>query len=70
MDLKEIRNKSKKMLANFVDEIGLDGEFYASTCNCPMTYGITKLNGCGEFVAPGSERLKKNFTNFKIWWKD
>ena len=39
MDLKEIREKSKKILAHFIDEIGLDGEFYASTCNCPMAWG-------------------------------
>lgn len=58
MDLKEIREKSKKILAHFIDEIGLDGEFYASTCNCPMAWGKPKFNGCGEFVAPASERLE------------
>lgn len=58
MDLKEISEKSKKILANFLDEIGLDGEFYVSTCNCPMTWGEPKFNGCGEFVAPVSERLE------------
>ena len=59
MDLKEIQNKSKKMLASFVNEIGLDGEFYASTCNCPMKWGKPKFNGVGEFIAPGSERLER-----------
>lgn len=59
MDLKEIRDKSKKALANFVDEIGLDGEVYASVCNSPMAWGKTKFNGCGEFIAPGSGRLEE-----------
>lgn len=57
MDLKEIRNISKKMLANFVDEIGLDGEFYASTCNCPMAW--RRLDVPGKFIAPGSEELER-----------
>lgn len=65
MDLKEIRDKSKKMLSNFVDEIGLNGEFYVSECNCPMAWGKPKFNGCGEFVSPGSERLEGILQNSK-----
>ena len=59
MELKEIREKSNRMLANFIDEIGLDGDFYVSNCNYPMVWGKPKLNACGEFVAPSSERLEK-----------
>ena len=59
MDLKEIREKTKKMLTIFINEIGLNGEFYASTCNCPMAWGKPKLNACGEFVEPASERLER-----------
>lgn len=44
MDLKEIREKAKKMLANFVDEIGLDGEAYVDTCNCPIAWGNPIFN--------------------------
>lgn len=58
MDLKEISDKSKKMIANFINEIGLDGEFYTTTCNCQMTWGKPMFDGCGEFVAPDSVRLK------------
>lgn len=56
MDLKEIREKSKKILSNFVDEIDLDGEFYASICNCPMMWAPHIAPG--EFVAPDSKRLE------------
>ena len=59
MELKEVKEKSKKMLANFIDEIGLDGDSYTSTCNCPMAWGEPKLCGCGEFIAPESERLQE-----------
>ena len=65
MDLKEISEKSKKILSNFVDEIGLDGEFYVSGCKCPMVWGRPKFNGCGEFVSPSSERLEKILQNSK-----
>ena len=58
MDLKEIREKAKKMLANFVDEIGLDGEAYVDTCNCPIAWGNPVFNSLGEFVSPGSKRLE------------
>lgn len=65
MKLKEISDKSKKMLSNFVNEIGLNGEFYVSVCNCPMAWGRPKFNGCGEFVSPGSERLEGILQNSK-----
>lgn len=58
MELKEIREKSKKILANFVEEIGLDGEYYGSLCDAPMTWGNPKSKGLGEFVSPGTERLE------------
>ena len=65
MKLKEISDKSKKMLSNFVNEIGLNGEFYVSVCNCPMAWGRPKFNGCGEFVSPRSERLEGILQNSK-----
>ena len=63
MDLKEIREKAKKMLANFVDEIGLDGEAYVDTCNCPIAWGNPVFNSLGEFVSPTSKRLEIFYKN-------
>ena len=64
MDLKEIKDKSKKMLSNFVDEIGLDGEFYASTCNnCPVTW--SNMDAVGEFITPESMRMEEILKNAK-----
>lgn len=58
MELRELRQISKEMLANFINEIGLDGEYYASTCNCPMTWGTPKFWEAGEYITPESDRLK------------
>lgn len=57
MNLKELREKSLNILKDFVDAIGLDGEFYFSTCNCPISWGRPKAGGTGEYVTPGSKRL-------------
>lgn len=75
MDLKEIRNKANMMLANFVNEIGLDGEWYSKLNDTPMEVGdIEQLDdnsdrgGC--FLTPGSTDLtsyleKQNFDEKK-----
>lgn len=57
MDLREIKEISVKMIENFVNTIGLDGEYYAKTCNCPMSWGKPKLGAEGEFITPLSDRL-------------
>ena len=44
MDLREIKNISVKMIGNFVNTIGLDGEYYGTICNCPMSWGRPKLD--------------------------
>ena len=58
MELNEIRNKSKEYLSNFINRIGLDGDYYTSTNNCAISWGTPKLNSNGEFVTPYSERLE------------
>lgn len=57
MDLREIKNISVKMIENFVNTIGLDGEYYGTTCNCQMSWGKPKLDAEGEFITPESDRL-------------
>ena len=59
MDLKELRQNSRKMLATFLDSIDLDGEWYSELNTTPLVWGKPKFNGCGEFVSPGSERLEE-----------
>ena len=46
-----------KMIENFVNTIGLDGEYYGSTCNCSIAWGRPKLDAEGEFITPKSDRL-------------
>lgn len=65
MELKEISEKSKEMIKTFVDEIGLDGEYYCNLNETPLIFGKPKLNACGEFISPGSERLKLFLQNNK-----
>lgn len=57
MDLREIKNISVKMIGNFVNTIGLDGEYYGTTCNCPMSWGRPKLDAEEEFITPKSDGL-------------
>lgn len=57
MQVKEIKEISKKMLATFINEIGLNGEYYASINKTPIAWGNPKLNSPGEFVSPESKRL-------------
>lgn len=57
MDLKDIITESRKMLSMFVDEIGLNGEFYSKLNKTHIVWGKPKLGGLGEYLSPGSERL-------------
>lgn len=58
MDLKEVREKSRKMIATFVNEVGLDGEWYSQLNTTPLVFGTPKLDNYGEYVSPETERLE------------
>lgn len=66
MDLREVKNISVKMIENFINSLGLDGEFYASTCNCPIAWGKPKLDAEGEFLSPESDRLNRFLNAAKL----
>ena len=66
MDLREIKNISIKMIENFVNTIGLDGEYYSASCNCPTFWGRPKLDAEGEFITPESNRLINLLNNARI----
>ena len=55
-ELKEAREKTRKMLATFVDAIGLNGEWYSNINTTPLVFGNSI--GLGEFISPGSKRLE------------
>lgn len=59
MELRDIKNISTQMIRVFVDSIGLDGKYYAGTCNSPMFWGRPKLDNEGEFVTPNTSRINK-----------
>lgn len=65
MELKEINSKAKEMLANFVNEIGLDGEYYIeANGNTPVAFGKVLVDSLGEYMTPESRRLE-NFLKGK-----
>lgn len=68
MELKELNEKSKAMLAEFINEIGLDGNYYVQTnCKAPVTYGIpTGGVGCGEYITPHSRKMECFLKNKKF----
>lgn len=67
MELKEFNNKAREMLANFVNEIGLDGEAYLeANGRTPVTFGKTLVDSDGEYMTPESRRLEKFLSGKKI----
>lgn len=58
MEIEKIRDEAKKRLANFVNIIGFDGDFYASNLNCPIMWAKTVIDAPGQFLGPGSEKLE------------
>jgi len=67
MELKEINKKAKAMLANFVDEIGLDGESYIeANGKTPVAFGKVLIDALGEYMTPESRRLKTFLEGKKI----
>ncbi len=59
MDLKELKENSRKMLATFINSIDLNGEWYSQINTTPLAWGNPRLNACGEFISPGSKRLDR-----------
>ena len=64
MNLKELRKISKKMLATFVDAIGLDGEYYANSNNVPMIFH--DIIGLRTIYEPRISNIKRNLARNKI----
>lgn len=60
MELKEMKKKSIKILADFIDEIGLDGDYYVETnCKAPMVYIDDLEDAAGEYITPKSARYEE-----------
>ena len=60
VDFEEVKKRSKKMIANFVDTLGMDGKYYANTMTTPIVYGdygAFTYEKPGKFFQPG-EKLK------------
>lgn len=65
MELKEIREETRKMLEVFVNTIGLDGEYYSQLNKTPILWGGPLINLPGEFLSPNSERLEDYMEEIK-----
>ena len=61
MKLKDINELSNKMLSNFVNEIGLDGDYFISNKTCPIIF--SNVLGCGEYIYPNSKNRLDNIIN-------
>ena len=57
MELKELKSVTDSYIANFVNCLGLDGDYYVSCLDCPIAFGPTV--GCGQFLTAGSKQLKE-----------
>lgn len=56
MDIEEIKENSKKMLATFINEINLDGEWYSEINNTPMLF--KPISSPGRFYSPESPEIQ------------
>lgn len=67
MELKEINKKTEAMLVNFVNELGLDGQYYTETNGrTPVAFGKVLIDALGEYMTPESRRLKSFLKGKKI----
>ena len=57
MDIEEIKENSKKMLATFINEINLDGEWYSEINNTPMLF--KPISSPGRFYSPESPEIQE-----------
>ena len=68
MSLDEINNMANELLKNFVNCLGLDGNYYVSVTKTPIMFGNTFFNG--RFLTARSGELKeyiaKNITDEKM----
>ena len=61
MEIEQIGKLTQKMVEVFVNEIGLDGDAYASTMNnCPIVFGKVKGGACGQYLSPADLKVNKS----------
>lgn len=67
MKIDKVMTKSKKMIEEFINELGLDGKYYADMCNCPIRFDIpidAQEGSLGQYLEPTSEDLIKILKNY------
>lgn len=63
MELSDARLIAREMIKKFVNDIGLDGEYYSNN-DCPMKY--YKVNYLGRTFSPNDRALKNMLSNFDL----
>lgn len=66
MDINELKNTTNTMMCNFINELGLNGNYYSSLNSCPIVYGkldqydlfIGDTILVGRFFPPKNKELK------------
>ena len=51
MKLKEINELTNNMLSTFINEIGLDGDYFISNKTCPIVFADL-MGYCGDYISP------------------
>ena len=59
MNLGEAREEAMKMLAYFLDQIGIDGEYYSQMKKTPIMWGLPTWNAMGEYLLPNNEKINR-----------
>lgn len=52
-----MNKKANDILCNFINAIGLDGEYYREFLDAPVYYGNPLFGADGEYLSPESDRL-------------
>ena len=61
MNIDEIDKITSKMLATFINELGLDGDFFISNRTCPMVF--IDLAVPGKYISPGDKNSINRLIN-------
>lgn len=59
MDLEETREETMMMFAEFINKIGLDGEWYAGLKKTPLCWGTPNFGAAGEYMLPSNINIEK-----------
>ena len=66
IELTKVSEEADKMFAYFLNQIGVDGEWYSNLKKTPIIWGIPSYGAAGEYLLPNNPKISILFRNNQL----